>query len=351
MNVGFFVGFAVAGQYQLSESYTPMFLFASLGNVLAILLALFNWKTLADRNTPLLDASAREYRTRFAAGTAILVGLVPVVWILLQHPDLTETLVKAICAAVGVALVWVTARHRDRRERNNMWAYLVLTLGSLVFWSLYQMAPNGLQTFAVYNVDRRVWGFEVAPQWIQNINTVVIVIGGPLMSALFSKLRARGWNIDVPRQFAVSLLLMGLGFLALPAGIAAAGPDGMVDFSWLFLNYLLQSIGELLISPVGYAMIGKLAPRQYQGVMMGVFMLVTGLASLFAGDFSGMIPEPVGTTPQATNPGYAHLFAQLGWGSVAVGVALVLLIPFLSRLIKDKEAPAAQAAVPVLAPR
>jgi POT family proton-dependent oligopeptide transporter len=72
---------------------------------------------------------------------------------------------------------------------------------------------------------------------------------------------------------------------------------------WLFLSYVLQSIGELLIMPIGYAMIGKLAPKQYQGVMMGSWMLVTGLASLFAGDFSGMIPELTGTTAIATNPG------------------------------------------------
>ena len=58
-----------------------------------------------------------------------------------------------------------------------MWAYLILTSGSLVFWSLYQMAPNGLQLFAVNNVRLRVWGIEIAPQWVQNINTVVIVRG------------------------------------------------------------------------------------------------------------------------------------------------------------------------------
>jgi POT family proton-dependent oligopeptide transporter len=57
---------------------------------------------------------------------AILVGLVPVVWILLQYPDGTETLVKGICALVGVTLVWLAMRHRDARERNNMWAYLIL---------------------------------------------------------------------------------------------------------------------------------------------------------------------------------------------------------------------------------
>ena len=129
---------------------------------------------------------------------------------------------------------------------------------------------------------------------------------------------------------------MALAFLILPLGIKLAGADGKSAFVWLFLSYVLQSIGELLIMPVGYAMIGKLAPKQYQGVMMGSWMLVTGLASLFAGDFSGMIPEPTGTTAVATNPEYAKLFAALGAGSLAVGVVLVVLIPFLRKLITDK---------------
>ena len=85
-------------------------------------------------------------------------------------------------------------------------------------------------------------------------------------------------------------------------------------------------------------MIGKLAPKQYQGILMGSWMLVTGLASLFAGDFSGMIPEPTGATAVATNAGYAKLFAELGTGSLVVGIALVVLIPLLRKLITDKAA-------------
>ena len=216
MNVGFFVGFTVAGHYQLTQNYPRLFVFATVGNFMAIILAGIFWKTLADRNTPLLEAPPGVFRGRFAAGVAILVGLVPVVWILLQHPSRTETLVKAICAVVALSLVWLALRHSDVRERRNMWAYLILTVGSLVFWALYQMAPSGLQLFAVNNVDRNVWGVEVAPQWIQNINTVVIVFGGPLMSSLFGRLRASGWNIDIPRQFSASLLLMGFGFLSCP---------------------------------------------------------------------------------------------------------------------------------------
>jgi POT family proton-dependent oligopeptide transporter len=336
MNVGFFVGFSAAGYFQATQSYSSLFVFATLGNFVAIILAILTWRTLADRNTPLLDKTPKQFRVRQLSGIAILIALVPVVWFMLQRTGGTETIIKGICAAVALTLIYLTVSHRDRRERRNMTAYLILTVGSLMFWSLYQMAPSGLTLFAVNNVNLMLGPVKIQPQWIQNINTVCIVLGGPIFAALFTRMRARGWRIDIPRQFAASLLLMALAFFLLPLGIKLAGVDGKSAFVWLFFSYVLQSVGELLISPIGYAMIGKLAPKQYQGVMMGAWMLWTGLASLFAGDFSGMIPEPTGTTAVATNPGYAKLFAELGAGSLAVGIALVVLIPFLRKLITDK---------------
>src|ERR1700745_514338 len=336
MNVGFFVGFTVAGYFQGTESYSSLFTFATMGNFVAIVLAALMWKTLADLHTPLLEATPKQFRVRQIAGVAILFGTVPVVWFMLQRPGGTEIILKAICGAVAIMLIYLTLTHADRREKRNMTAYLILTVGSLMFWSLYQMAPSGLMLFAVHNVDRMIGkNIEIQPQWIQNINTVCIVVGGPLLASLFTRLRARGWRIDIPKQFAASLLLMAAAFLILPLGIKLAG-DGKSAFAWLFWSYVLQSVGELLISPIGYAMIGQLAPRQYQGVMMGAWMLWNGLASLFAGDFSGMIPEPTDTTAAAANAGYAKLFAELGAGSLAVGVALVVLIPFLRKLITDK---------------
>ena len=86
-------------------------------------------------------------------------------------------------------------------------------------------------------------------------------------------------------------------------------------------------------------MIGRLAPAKYQGVVMGAWMLVTALASLFANDFSGSIPEVKGDNPAATNAEYAKLFGTLGWGTVAVAVVMALLIPFLRKLIREKEQP------------
>src|SRR5260370_16111279 len=229
-----------------------------------------------------------------------------------------------------------------------MTASLILSIGLLIFWYLSQMAPSGLMLFAVNNVDLMVGPVKIQPQWIQNINTVCIVLGGLVLGSLFPRMRARGRRIDIPKQFAASLLLMALAFLILPLGIKLAGADGKSAFVWLFLSYVLQSIGELLIMPIGYAMIGKPAPKQYQGVMMGSWVPVTGLAALFAGDFSGMLPQPPGTTPMATNAGYTQLLPDLGTGTLAVGIALVLLVPFLRKLITDKaETPPVEAATVV----
>jgi len=208
-----------------------------------------------------------------------------------------------------------------------------------------------LQQFADNNVRLQIGSVKIAPIWVQNINTIVLVFGGPLMSALFVRLRARGWNIDVPRQFSVSLILMGIGTLALPLGISLADSTGKSEFVWLFIFYVFQSLGELLISPVGYAMVGRLAPKQYQGIMMGSWMLLTGLASLVAKELASLIPEPtVGAMATSTNPSYSALFSELGWGTIGVGIILVLLIPFLGRLIKDAEKPPVEpGAMPVAA--
>ena len=335
MNLGFFIGFTVSGHYELTQDYVSLFIFATVGNFVAIVLAALNWKVLKDLNTPLLTATPEKFKLRLLAGILILIGVIPIVFWNLKNASLSSELVIAAGIVIAAVLIIVTLRHPDAREKNNMWAYLILAVGSLVFWTLYQMAPSGLSLFIDSNVERRLFGFEIAPQWVQNLNTIVIMIGGPLMAIWFKNLRDKGWKIDLPQQFSASLILIGIGFLVLPIGILFADKNGLVNFNWIVLSYLFQSVGELLISPVGYAMIGRLAPTQYQGVMMGAWMLVTGVASIMSSYFSGFIPEASAGNALVTNQVYSTIFSNLGWGSVAVGVVLIVLIPSLRRLISD----------------
>ncbi len=349
MNLGFFIGITVAGFCYDAGRWSSLFTFATVGNFVAIVLAFACWRVLADRETPLTHATRAQFRKLGLAGIAILVGLVPIVWALLQHPDSTTIFVEVVCALVFLAIGWIALRHPVRFERRNMGAYLVLAVGSLVFWSLYQIQTNGLTLFYDRNVDPVVFGIAISPQWVQNINTIVIVVCGPLLAALFSSLRDKGWKIDVPKQFATALVMMGAAFLFLPLGIHLADPaSGRISFLWIFLCYVLLSVAELLISPVGYSMIGKLAPRKYQGVMMGAWMLLTGLASIFAGELSNSIPTAAKAAPQVTNPFYAKLFGYLGWGTVGVGVVLALMIPFLRRLISSADTPEVDQPVPAV---
>src|SRR5512135_484752 len=113
MNIGFFIGFTVAGHYQETEAYSPLFIFATVGNFVAIVLALFNWKVLADQKTPLLQATGSQFRARFGIGIAILLGVPPVVWLMLQHTGPTNWVLKGVSCAVAVALVVLTIIHPE----------------------------------------------------------------------------------------------------------------------------------------------------------------------------------------------------------------------------------------------
>ena len=194
MNLGFFAGFAVAGYFQLSENYRALFLFATIGNAVAILVTLSRWQILADINTPLKQASKRAFYLRMLVGLAVLVALVPIIRVLLTHADFSSYFVVVLGILIFIMLCIMTLRQREADERRRMVAYLILAAGSLVFWSLYQLAPMGLMLFSEHNIDLNVYGLRVAPQWIQNINTV-----GILDRSLFAQLNAGAYIINLAR--------------------------------------------------------------------------------------------------------------------------------------------------------
>ena len=198
----------------------------------------------------------------------------------------------------------------------------------------------GLTLFIKYNVDTHLFGMLLSPQWIQNVNTIVIVLGGPIISMVYTKLRAKGYQINIPFQFACALGFIGLAFIILPKGIAHADVQGLTGINWVLGCYFLQSLGELLLSPVGYAMIGQLAPANLQGLMMGAWMMMTGVAATASHHFSNMmIGSTLSNDPLVTNEGFSNVFSLLGWIAIAAGLVLVLLMPLLKRLMNDKDEP------------
>ena len=338
MNIGFFVGFAIGGYFHLMHAYRELFLLSGLGNLVALVLTLYNWKILKDRDTTFVDADAAVKKKGRLIGIAFIVLLVLALRGLLQQTALCNQLILIIGAAMLALIMTLAIRQPGQTEKKKMWGYIILALASLIFWTLYQLAPMGLNLFIERNVDRHFLGLLIAPQWVQNINTIVIIFGGPLLSVVFTHLRDRGININIPLQFSFALLMIGIAFAILPIGIGMANAQGYVNFNWILVSYILQSVGELFISPIGYAMVGQLAPLRLRGLMMGSWMMITGISAILSDHFSKVALGSGDTiNPLVTNANYSHTFGLLGWSAIFAGIFLFACIPLVARLTQEKK--------------
>lgn len=338
MNIGFFVGFTLSGYFQLSHNYQRLFLLSSLGNLLALIICLYCWHSLADNNSAHSRLDKQEKRRASLIGMLMVFTLPLILSQLLQFADFANKLVLATGVVMLIVAYVLALKQNTREAREKIYAFALLMVVGTVFWMLYQIGPMGLTHFIDHNVQRHWLLVTIPPQWFQNINTICIVFGGPLMSVVLNRLRARGVNVNIPSQFALALLLIGLAFAILPIGIAQAGSNGLVSPGWVVMSFVLQSVGELLISPIGYAMIGALAPTPLQGVMMGMWMLASGVGATLSSYSSNWMTDGLNSVdPVITNAGYSQVFLSLGLFAIAAGLALVLLVPVLKRWMTDNK--------------
>jgi proton-dependent oligopeptide transporter, POT family len=257
---------------------------------------------------------------------------------MLQYAEWANKLVIITGIGMLLLILFIANQQSEPEAKNKIRAFAVLMVVSTIFWMLYQIGPMGLTLFIANNVQREFGSLIIPPQWFQNINTIAIVVGGPLMSLLFNKMRKNGLQINIPTQFALALLFIGVAFTLLPVSIRCANSLGLVNPFWIVLSYVLQSIGELLISPIGYAMIGSLAPTSLQGVMMGMWMLNTGVGATLSSYSSNlMISNQESASPLMTNSSYSHVFLMLGLFAVCSAFVLFILVPKLRSLMYGKE--------------
>ncbi|MFI4962965.1 MAG: peptide MFS transporter [Legionellales bacterium] len=337
MNVGFFVGFSLSGVFQMTQNYQVLFLLSSLGNVLALFLCGFSWNQLADTNTPLSKKdlfSKKKARILGLAGIALLPFLLSQMF---QYAAWANKLVLVTGFVMLLLVVYLAKQQGTKEAKDRLHALAIFMLVGTIFWTLSLIGPMGLTVFIEYNVDREYLNWIIPPQWFQNINTLAIVILGPILGSLFHKLRKKGVQINIPSQFALALFFIGMAFVILPIGIAYAGFEGKVNPNWIVASYLLQGIGEILISPIGYAMIGALAPPSLQGVMMGILMLNTGVGATLSSYSSNlMVRGQESTTALVTNSGYSQVFLGLGLFALAASMVVFFFIPKLRKLIHEQ---------------
>lgn len=218
----------------------------------------------------------------------------------------------------------------DRREFQMMLAAMVLIVFNVVFWTLFEQAGSSLTLFADRNTDLRLFGdFAISAPQTQFFNAFFIVTLAPVMSVLWTALAKRGLEPSIPVKFGIALIGVGAGFLFLVLGAGFAGPNFQVGIWWLAGLYLIHSVAELCISPVGLSMITKLSIARIVGLMMGVWFLSISCAQYVAGivaQFASV--DTVGgevTNLKVSLDTYTGTFTTIAEVAMALGVLLLLL--------------------------
>jgi POT family proton-dependent oligopeptide transporter len=167
-------------------------------------------------------------------------------------------------------------------ERRRFWVILVLFLAASLFWSAFEQAGSTLNLFAERNTNLHAWDFPLwglfRASYYQSFNSLFMVFG---LAVFFSWLwiRLRKNEPSSTAKFSIGLLFAGLGFAIL---IPVANSHNVSPW-WLALTYLLHTIGELCLSPVGLSAMTKLAPARAVGLIMGVWFLATSVGNFIGG--------------------------------------------------------------------
>lgn len=248
---------------------------------------------------------------------------------LISLPLMGKLLFGTFLISVPGILIW-SYFAGTKVEFQMMLAAMVLIVFNVFFWTLFEQAGSSLTLFADRNTDRHLIGSFVmsAPQ-TQNFNPLAIVLFAPVMSALWGALAKRGLEPSIAVKFAIALMLVGGGFLFLVLGASFADANYQVGLWWLAGLYVIHSIAELCISPVGLSMITKLSITRIVGMMMGVWFLSISVAQYVAGvvaQFASV--ETVGgqvTNLKVSLDTYTATFTTISLVAIGAGVVLLLL--------------------------
>lgn len=216
-------------------------------------------------------------------------------------------------------------------ERNRMLIAFILILQGVIFFVLYNQMPTSLTFFAVHNVETHFLGLTILPVQYQDLNPLVIVIMSPLLVWFYKKVKATHAT-----KFCLGMTLCAFAFIVLYLSKFYA-VNGLVSSWWMIATYYFQSVGELLISALGLAMVAELCPAERSGFVMGVWLLtsmVAGPISAWVGSLTAPPDIDIITAKQSLDI-YAHVFLEIGIFTGIVTLLMWGIRPILNRYIKQ----------------
>ena len=327
INLGaFFAPLVCATWIGASFGYQYGFLAAGIGMILGLLVFHFFAGVIGDVGKPPVGKESITWVLYVAVGA---IAVLPLIYFLLSKNAILGYVLVTLMTALTIYFVFSGVRSGDRVQRDRYIAMLILFFANILFWALFEQAGSSLNFLAKDFVDGP-FHFTL----FQSFNAFFIVALAPLFAMLWPWLEKRKLNPSIPMKFSFALFGAGLGFLILVFAIRATDPGEKIAWTILASTYLIHTVAELCLSPIGLSMVTKLAAPREVGLAMGGWFLSTALANYFAGIIAsiasggGAHGEGAGSLVQ-----YATSYNQLWWIGAIIGVIFFLVSPLVNRLM------------------
>ena len=264
----------------------------------------------------LMREKPKDAGALWARLAAALLAMGGVMYLLWDYKDFV------ILGGVTLFFVWLYRQGQTPIERKRIGALIVLFVFATLFWGAFEQAGSSLNLFAERRTRDVILGWHFPSSWFQSVNSLFLWMLAPVFAWFWRWLRDR--EPSSPTKFSYGLLFVGLGFAVIAVAAMISGPEGArVSPAWLLVLYLLHTIGELCLSPVGLSTVTKLAPERLVGSMMGVWFLSISLGNFVGGRVAGLFE----TFPLPS------LFGAVCLTSLVAGLLCLALTPTIKRLM------------------
>ena len=339
INIGAFTATLLCGYLGEQVGWAYGFGAAGIGMLFGLIIFLWGQKYLEGLAEPPSNKYLQKMNGISYESWAYISGIfmVFVTWFLVQNSQLVGQLLGGFGAIfIGAWLLYALFRCAPD-ERDRLIVVGILILFSLIFWALFEQAGSSLNILTDRGVNRVIFGWEVPASMFQSLNAGFIFTIAPLFAMLWIALAKRNMEPSTPIKFSIGIIFVGLGFLALVYGMRSS--EGLqTGVFWIILIYLLHTLGELCLSPVGLSSVTKLSPQRIVGFMMGMWFFASAAGNYVAGliaratasESSGISNDVFDLTQKQS---FMDVYTDVGLMAIGCGIFLAILTPILKKLM------------------
>lgn len=351
INIGALLGGYICiavGKGEMFANYIPIdnrwnvaFGFAAIVMIISLINFIFTQKSLGtiglQPGHPLVETQSKPIPKW--AEYAVYIGtllLIPVIQIMVSKTEYTDYFMWTIGPLTLVYLFYEMSKVTIE-ERKKLWAALVFIVFSIIFWGIYEQSGGSLSIFAAENLDSNLLGLTLDPNGVNNSGgAFFVILLAPILGLLWIWMSKKKFEPNTIIKFGLGFIFLGLGYYVLFATKLFATLAGITSLNFFTLALLVITVGELCLSPIGLSIMTKLSTKNLQGVMMGMWFLASAYGQYVAGIIgAGLSEAKEGATKYEILMTYTEGYKQLGLYSLIAGVVLILISPYVKKLMQD----------------